>query len=432
MLANGLRRAYIVWDRKLNAPRASHPLFQPIADHFATINGGSDYREHEGVFLEVGAITNSLFGAFVHKTCRGPAAGGLRMMKYNTLEAFLHDGVRLSNGMTRKNALAGIWWGGGKGIIPVLDATQARSRPFRDIVFQEYGSFVSSLNGCYYTAEDLGTNVVDMDQVYKKTRFMTCISEHLGGKGNPSSKTGRGIVCGMEAALDYFGRGPIAGKRIAVQGCGNVATAMVARLVELGVGEVVAADVNPDSVARFNANKKWENKKVRAHVVRPGDMSILFDECDVVAPCATGGILNPTTIPRIKAKIICGAANNQLLDEKRDIAALRARGIRYAPDYLVNRMGVVDCMAEPFGKMTKDPLIQHHYTREAEDGIFQVLQRVFAHADRHGITEVEAANKLADEAAQVLNPLWGHRGQQIVDDLVASRWERRMPLSDSF
>lgn len=354
------------------------------------------------------------------------------MMEYGTFDAMLRDGLRLSHGMSRKSAAAGIWFGGGKGIVPVMDPRQARSRPFRDVAFREYGSFVSSLQGAYLTAEDLGTNLQDMTQIFKKTRFMTCIPAQLGGNGNPSSKTGRGVCCGIEAALDYCGMGSVAGKRIAVQGVGNVATAMVSRLVDLGVGEVVAADVNPESVARFNAQPKHQGKKVRAHVVKPGDVSILFENADVVAPCATGGCLNPQTIPHIKAKIVCGAANNQLLDELRDNAALRARGIRYTPDYVANRMGVVDCMSEAFGHLSKDPAIEHHYTRESRDGIWQVVHRIFKHADSHGVTEVEAANTLADAAARELNPIWGHRGKAIIDDLVSSHWDMKTPLSDSF
>eukprot|EP00727_Mastigamoeba_balamuthi_P012752 m51a1_g81 putative leucine dehydrogenase (467) ;mRNA; f:264675-266275 len=428
MLSNGQHRAYMVWDRQSGQIRVSHPMFDEMAKFFAA--DPVDYRCHEGVFLEIGQRTRYLLGAFVLKTVRGAAGGGVRLLGYNTFEAYIRDGLRLALGMSRKNALAGIWWGGGKGVVAALDPGQCRSRAFRNVLFAEYGAFMSSLNGCYVTAEDLGVKTPDMDQVFRTTRYTTCVSESLGGSGNPSIKTGWGIVCGMEAALDHLGyTAGVAGKTVAVMGAGNVATSMMTRLAEKGVGHVICADANPDAVAAARVRfAKLPNFTFRH--APSGDFSILYEDVDVVSPCAVGGVLNPRTIPNIKAKIVCGAANNQLLDDRNDDKLMRARGIRFIVDFVINRMGIVNCANEQYGRLENDPAIEKHFSREYKDGIYQVVRRVLELADKRGCTEVEAAAQLADEAADVPHPIWGHRGQMIIDELVRTKWhlQKHNPL----
>lgn len=222
---------------------------------------------------------------------------------------------------------------------------------------------MTSLRGCYVTAEDAGVNTEDMAHIFKRTRFTTCIPAELGGSGNPSAPTALGVICGMEGALAFLGMGDLQGKRVAVQGLGNVASAMVQTLWERGVAAVIATDINPDAIARaeaqFARRRGREGQIFQAKLVQPGDNSVLFTpNVDIVSPCALGGILNEQTIPQIQAKIVCGAANNQQLDDQVDDKRLTQRGITYVPDFLANRMGITNCANEETGvgrlAMTQD------------------------------------------------------------------------------
>jgi len=222
MRRSNLHRAYMVWDTNTQSIRASHSLFYETAKNLE--GNHRDYQQHEAIFLEIGKESGTLLGAFLHKTIRGQGAGGIRQWKYKTLNDFIMDGLRLSEGMGRKNALAGLWWGGGKGVLQGLDNRDKS-------VYRDYGRFVTSLKGCYVTAEDLGTKPEDMREIYMHTRFTTCIPPDVGGSGNPSHPTGRGVVCGMNAAMEFLGTS-LEGKSIAIQGCGNVATYVMKYLIE--------------------------------------------------------------------------------------------------------------------------------------------------------------------------------------------------------
>ncbi|MEZ4384574.1 MAG: Glu/Leu/Phe/Val dehydrogenase dimerization domain-containing protein, partial [Nannocystaceae bacterium] len=179
----GIRRAYAVYDAERGAIEVSDPRLEGLA---AFLRQSPDYHAHEGVFLEVGRESGALHGAFVHDTHRGQGQGGLRFWPYDTVAAFLSDGLRLAQGMTRKNALAGIWWGGGKGIIARDPEAPFRDPAYRRTLYREYGSFCCSLRGCYLTAEDAGTGPADMAEVFATNRFVTCIPPEVGGSGNPS------------------------------------------------------------------------------------------------------------------------------------------------------------------------------------------------------------------------------------------------------
>ncbi|MCH7677458.1 leucine dehydrogenase, partial [candidate division KSB1 bacterium] len=153
--------------------------------------------QHEGLFFHITKNHDTLQGAFVHRTCRGQGAGGVRYWQYPTMEDYLRDGLRLSKGMTRKNALAGLWWGGGKGVIAHNPEIEKSNPEIRASIYKEYGDLLTSIRGCYVTAEDVGTNVDDMANIFSSTRFTTCIPGHLGGSGNPSVPTARGVICGI-------------------------------------------------------------------------------------------------------------------------------------------------------------------------------------------------------------------------------------------
>jgi glutamate dehydrogenase/leucine dehydrogenase len=416
--ALGLDRAYVVTgaDGRLHL---SDPALAELQEH---LQGSPDYHRHEGIFIEVGPETGALFGAFVHDTRRGQGQGGLRYWPYPTLAAFLSDGLRLAQGMTRKNALAGLWWGGAKGIIARDPAHRADDPGHRAALYREYAAFVTSLGGCYITAEDAGTGPSDMAQVFSATRFVTCIPPAFGGSGNPSPATARGVVCAMEGALDHRGEGPLAGKRIVMQGTGNVAAAMIGELLDRGVAHVLASEIDPNRRAELLA--RFAGAPLEIRLSPPGDASILAEPCDILAPNALGGILSPATIPTIQAPIICGAANNQLLDERRDADALRARGILYVPDFLANRMGIVSCANEQYGVVRGDPAIQRHLGRTWENSVYLTTRRTLELAEREGITTAAAAIHLADQLAAEPHPIWGHRGRAIIDTLVDQRWHR--------
>jgi glutamate dehydrogenase/leucine dehydrogenase len=415
----GIRRFFLVWDAAERRLRASHPALSPLAR--AVESDQRDFDEHEGVFMQVAPETGVLQGAFVHRTCRGQAAGGVRFWTYDTVEDYLRDGLRLGRGMGHKNALAGLWWGGGKGVM-ARGTGRAEDPSARRRVYEEYGQFMSSLRGCYVTAEDVGTCVDDMAAIASRTRFTTCAPQALGGSGNPSVPTALGVVRGMEAALAHLGMGAIQGKTVAMMGTGNVGEPMIGFLRERGVKRIVATDIDGARLERIRA--KFSGMDLVLRQVDRSDRSVLAEEVDIVAPCATGAILGPETIPAIRAKIVCGAANNQLEDPNRDDRALAERGVLYMPDFLVNRMGIVNCADEQYGYVDEDPLFQRHLGTEWDNGIYNLSLCILADAKRTGKTPARIAVELADERAREKHPIWGHRGVQIIQSLVRGGWAR--------
>ena len=398
--------------------QVSHPELATVGDFL--LAGNRDYRQHEGVFLEVGETSGALFGAFIDRSCRGQSQGGLRYWPYASLAAFLRDGLRLATGMTRKNALAGLWWGGGKGLIARAPGEAYRDQGRRAELYRDYAAFVTSLRGCYITAEDAGTGAADMATVHEGTRFVTCIPRASGGSGNPSPATARGVVCAMEGALAHLQLGTLAGKHIVMQGTGNVGAAMIEELLKRGVAGIVASELSAER--RAELAQRFAFAPLELLAAEPGDNSILTLPCDVLAPNALGGILNPETIPTIRARVVCGAANNQLLDDERDAAALAARGIVYVPDYLCNRMGIVHCANEQYGYVPHDPAIERHFGREWDNSVYLITRRALERAASEGITTAAAANQLADDLAGELHPIWGHRTRAIITGLVAEGW----------
>jgi len=418
MKASDTRRACFVTDPDSGEYRASHSAFDSLARSIA--GDKRDYHAHEGSFFEIGEESGYLLSAHVHKTVRGQAAGGVRLWAYDTIEAFVRDGLRLSRGMGHKNALAGLWWGGGKGVI--ARQGDANDPAKRETVYTDYGRFMSGLCGCYITAEDAGTRPDDMANVYRTTRYTTCIPGEFGGSGNPSILTARGVVVAMEAALDSLGMGTLEGKTIAMQGLGNVSYYMVGYLKERGVRRIVGTDINADAVARVQADHSGADFEWR--VVDAADTSIFDAECDVLAPNAIGATLNTESIPKINAAVVCGAANNQLEDAGRDAPAMKERGILYVPDFLANRMGIVNCANEQYGVFDGDDTIESHLDRENESGIWQRCIDVFSRAKTSRRTPADEAEALAEELSDQPHPIWGHRGRTIIDHLVASGWAK--------
>lgn len=411
-------QAWLAFDPASDGYAASHPALGELSEFLAASPGAS---RHEAVFLGVPRRAPTLFAAFVHRTTRGQAQGGLRRRSYARVGDLLHDGLRLSRAMTRKNALAGLWWGGGKGILADLPAV-SRDPAGRAALYREYGGFVSSLRGCYVTAEDVGTEPADMAELFRTTRFATCVPPEAGGSGNPASATAAGVLCALEAALDFHGLGPLAGKTVAVQGAGNVGSALIALLLERGVERIVASEVCPGRGAALL--DRFEDEPLELRLVPPDDDSILAEPCDVLAPCGVGGVLGPGTIPGVRARIVCGPANNPLVDDERDASDLARRGVTFVPDILANRMGIVQCANEQYGSLGRDPAILRHLDPEWPNAIYPMTLRVLELAERCATTPSAAALRLADELAEEPHPLWPGRGRAIIEALLADDWAR--------
>ncbi len=417
----GIHRFFLVYDFRQGAVKASHPQLEPWAEFVGSDT--RDFMQHEGLFFQITPKYDTLQGAFIHSTRRGQAAGGVRYWTYDSIEDYLRDGLRLSKGMTRKNALAGLWWGGGKGVMarsPRIGSGDVEARAY---LYREYGRFVSSLRGCYVTAEDVGTSVEDMAAIFSHTRFTTCIPGDFGGSGNPSVPTARGVISGMEAALEFLEMGSLLGKTVAVQGLGNVGDPLIGYLFERGVKKIFASDIDPEAVTRVR--QRHSSHLLEAEVAARGDASLLAVGCDILSPNAVGAVLNPRTIPRIKARIVCGAANNQLEDAQRDDRLLFEKNIRYVPDFLTNRMGIVNAANEQYGYVKNDPLFERHLTRDWEHSIFQTTLRVLRKSCSTGTPTAEIAMRLADRLSLEEHPIFGHRGRLIIDSLLIDRWQQQ-------
>ena len=405
------------------APRCSHDRFAELGAFFAS--DSRDYRNHEAVFLGVGAESRALFGVFIHDTLRGQSQGGVRHWPYDNLEGFLRDGLRLSVGMGRKCALADLWWGGGKGIIAAPnrgDVPSVAPGPERECIFREFAEFVTSLRGAYITAEDAGTTSADMAVIHQYTRFATCIPHAVGGSGNPSAMTAAGVIRAMEAALNYRGLGTLEGKKIAMQGAGNVGSHMIDALFGKGASTVVVTDLSDERCE--DLRRQYSPHFLEVRKVDAKDLTILAEPCDLLCPNALGGVLGPKTIDSIRATIVCGAANNALVDEERDARLLANRRITYVPDYVANRMGIVACSNAQAGSLPNDPLSLRHL--EGADGwersIYKVVQSILARADREGLSTTAAAEEIARERAGIPHPIWGHRTREIIRSLTESGW----------
>lgn len=313
----------------------------------------------------------------IHSTRLGPALGGTRLWHYDSTEAAVLDVLRLSEGMTYKAASAGLPLGGGKAVI--LADGREQDSGVRAARFRAFGRFVESLNGRYITAEDVGTTPQDMAQVLQSTSHVVGLP---GASGDPSPVTAYGVFRGMEAAVEFaLNRDSLDGVRVAVQGLGKVGLALVDYLIEAGA-QVIATDIRPEALkaARLRPNVR---------IVEPD--AIYDAACDVFAPCALGGVINDATLPRLKCKVIAGAANNQLDDPDRHSTDLRQRGIVYVVDYVINAGGLINVTGELEG---------YDSTRicALTAGIYNRVWKLLDFADTAGITTHEAARQLVQNA----------------------------------
>jgi leucine dehydrogenase len=312
----------------------------------------------------------------IHSTALGPAAGGTRLWTYASDDDALYDVLRLSQGMSYKNAMAGLRFGGGKAVIMKTPDFEAG-----DALFERFGEFVDTLGGDYITAEDVGMSVDIMATIARKTRYVSGLPLQSGkAGGDPSPKTAYGILCGIQAAVKTrLSRDDLQGVRVAVQGVGHVGY-HVCRLLHAAGATLLASDLDETRVDRVCAEFGAE---------RVSSAEILFADVDVLAPCALGAILHEESIPGIRAGIVAGGANNQLRSPK-DGQRLADAGILYAPDYVINAGGIINVACEYFGDVDDEGVT---------DLVAQIgprLAGIFDEAARTG----EPTNVIADRQAR--------------------------------
>lgn len=311
----------------------------------------------------------------------GPAAGGCRLWPYPSVEAMVADATRLAQGMSYKNAMAGLPFGGGKAVLnkPVGDFDRATH-------YRALGDAIEALSGAYITAEDVGTTLADMAMVRTRTRFVSGLEAKpdMAG-GDPSDMTAVGVFESLKAATAKYSRRDLHETKVAIQGAGSVGSKLAHMLRDAGA-TLIIADLYPEKAHALAA-------EVGATVV--GQNDILTQDVDVFAPCALGAILNANTIPLLKAKLICGAANNQLAVVE-DGAALLKRGIIYVPDYVVNSGGIINATAE----------FLEETAAQVRDRVAKIADRVLMVLDeaqrRHLPTNIvadEMAQRIISEAA---------------------------------
>lgn len=347
-------------------PKTSFPTFDLI----------ESYGHEQVVFCSVKELgLKAIIG--IHSTTLGPALGGTRMWNYASDDEALIDVLRLSKGMTYKAAVAGLNLGGGKAVI-IGDSRTQKS----EALFRAFGRFVEGLSGRYITAEDVGTSIKDMEYIMMETRHVTGIPIEVGGSGDPSPVTAYGTYVGIKACVnEVFGNDSLKDKKIIVQGAGG------------NVGKHLCSYLYKDGAKLF-VNDLYQDKlkpiieQYKATVI--SDDNLFSTEADVFSPAALGGILNDETIPKLKVKIVAGAANNQLDDEDKHGKMLKDRGILYAPDYVINAGGLINVYNELEGYNRERALNQ-------ASGIYDIVKKIIEISKRENIPTEAASSKIAEE-----------------------------------
>jgi len=317
----------------------------------------------------------------IHNTVLGPSLGGTRMWNYNNEMEALNDVLRLSRGMTYKSSVAGLNLGGGKAVI-IGDAKKIKN----EALLRRFGKFVDSLGGKYITAEDVAMTSRDMEIIHMETDYVSGLPENMGGSGNPSPVTAYGVYVSIKAsAKETWGNDSLSGKKVLVQGIGHVGESLVEHLSKEGA----IVYINDISEERL----KTVASKYKAQVVAADKM---FDlDIDIYAPCALGATVNDDTLSSLKCKIICGAANNQLADEKIHGEMVGDKGILYAPDYVVNAGGIINVYYELDGYNRERAMAHAEKIYDTTFDIFQI-------AKKEGIPTYMAANQMGEKRIEAI------------------------------
>src|SRR5512146_1772075 len=316
----------------------------------------------------------------IHSTVLGPALGGTRFWTYASDEDAIVDALRLARGMTYKNAVAGLNLGGGKSVIIGDNKTTDR-----ELIFRAHGRFVESLGGRYITAEDVGTSTADMDYVHMETKSVAGLA---GRSGDPSPVTAHGVFRAIQAsAKERWGSDDLSGRTVTIQGCGHVGYYLAKELHEAGA-KLVVTDIDAERVKRVVT-------EFGARAV--GTDEIYGVQADIFAPCALGAIINDKTIPQLKVEIICGAANNQLLEERHG-DEIEKRKMLYTPDYVANAGGVINVYSELAGWTSARSF------RKADE-IYDTVLKVFEIARAEKIPTYLAADRLAEQRIRAVGSM---------------------------
>lgn len=317
----------------------------------------------------------------IHDTTLGPALGGTRMWPYASIDDAIEDVLRLSKGMTYKAAVSGLNLGGGKAVI-IGDPKEDKS----EALFRAYGRYIESLNGRYITAEDVNTTVEDIEHIFTETNYVVGVARIHGGSGNPAPYTALGVFRGMEAACSQvYGQRSLSGKKVALQGVGAVGFEL-AKLVNDHGGEIIFTDISERNIQRMKEHFPG------AQFV---DSAQIFDQsCDIFAPCALGGAINDETVTRLQSKIVCGAANNQLLKPYHG-DSLKKKGILYCPDYLINAGGLMNVSIEFEGW-------NDGKSRRMINTIYDTALNIFNISDEQNISTSQAADFLAEQRIETI------------------------------
>jgi leucine dehydrogenase len=336
------------------------------------------FEGHEGVHAFSDEKTGLKCIIAVHSTARGPAAGGCRMWPYASAELALEDALRLSRAMSFKNAMADLELGGGKAVI--IGDSRTQKTP---ALFEAVGECVEKLGGRYWTAEDVGVSPADLTYARKRTRYVAGLEGHPAASGDPSPVTAEGVFRGLRLCVRRALGRDLEGVRVAVQGVGHVGGYLAEKLAAAGA-KLTLTDVNAETLHAVAA-------RTGAEVVAPG---AIFDvDCDVFAPCALGGAINAETLPRIRARVIAGAANNQLADAETGRAVFN-HGILYAPDYVLNGGGIINVAGE-IRALEAGAAFDPAWVDAKLDRLARTLEEVLDRAKAENRPTSEIANEIA-------------------------------------
>ncbi|MCX7728008.1 MAG: leucine dehydrogenase [Bacteroidia bacterium] len=320
----------------------------------------------------------------IHNTVLGPALGGTRMWNYASEQEALTDVLRLSRGMTYKSAVAGINLGGGKAVI-IGDPKKIKT----EALLRSYGKFIDNLGGKYITAEDVSMNSKDMEIIHMETDFVTGLPENMGGSGDPSPVTAMGVWMGMKASVkEVYGNDSLEGKKIIVQGLGNVGKHLIEYLAKENA-ELFVYDIDSEKI-------KSVSKQYKIKVL--SESELYSADADIYAPCALGATINSQTLEQLKVKIICGSANNQLADENIHGKMVEEKGILYAPDFVVNAGGIINVYYELEG-YNRERALSH------AERIYDTTIKIFDIAKKEKLPTYLAANRLAEERIKAIAQL---------------------------
>lgn len=320
----------------------------------------------------------------IHDTTLGPAIGGTRMLSYRTEEEAIEESLRLSRAMTYKAAITGVNLGGANAVIIGDNRTQKN-----EVLLRRFGQFVNQLNGSFITSLDVGTTPKDMEYIRMETAHVAGLPKSVGGSGDSSPFTAKSVYYGIKAGLkEYYGNDSLAGRKIVIQGTGHVGERLVALLRKENAKVFVSDIISDRMIAVAN--------QYGAEIIANNKLYEL--EADVYAPCALGGTLNDTTIPKLRCKVIAGSANNQLANEEKHSQMLKDKDILYAPDYLINSGGLLSCYSEIAGYSASRTL-------KLTENVYDMTRSILQKSKKEEITSLQAANELAEERINAIRKI---------------------------